>query len=274
MLKLLNRLFSILLLTSLTACTNVFLQPSNKLLITPDQLNIPYSDITFTSKDKLKLNGWWFPAQQNSKALVIFLHGNAENISTHSAGVHWLTKHQFDVFIFDYRGYGRSEGQADIDMSINDIYSAIDYAVSHYPAEKKIFLIGQSLGASMGIYALAQRPDDIDAAVFVSPFSDYRKISREMLATSWISWAFQWPLSFMVSNDYRPLDYASALPDIPILYLYSHQDEVIKPEHVQTLYQHTHQPKFIEQLDDSHSRILSNENNRNVLLKYLNTWLD
>lgn len=273
-LRLLNRLFSILLLTSLAACTNVFLQPSKNLLITPEQLNIAYSDIYFNSKDKLKLNGWWFPAQQNSKALIIFLHGNAENISTHSAGVHWLTKHQFDVFIFDYRGYGHSEGQADIDMTISDIYSAIEYASSHYPADKKIFLIGQSLGASMGIYALAQQPEHIDAAVFISPFSDYRTIGREMLASSWISWAFQWPLSFTISNDYRPLDYATALPDIPILYLYSNQDEVIKPEHVQVLYQHTHQPKYIEQLSGSHSRILTSEENRKILLNYLNRWAD
>lgn len=272
-----QHLISILLFSSLSllsGCSHVFFQPSKELLVTPDQLGIEYRDVYFSSSDNLQLHGWWFPAEEESNALILFLHGNAENISTHSAAVYWLTRHQYDVFIFDYRGYGLSQGQPGLDGAINDIYHAMEYARKRYPADKKIFLIGQSLGASLGIYSLAQRPQSIDAAVFISPFSDYREISRDMLATSWLTWAFQWPLSLTISNRYRPLDAVGQLPQIPLLYLYSEQDEVIHPRHVRALYQQSNEPKFISRLTGRHSNLFSYEANRQQLLQYLNSWLE
>lgn len=277
MYQIMQRLISILLFSAsilLSGCSHVFFQPGKELLVTPDQLGIEYRDVYFSSNDNLQLHGWWFPAEESSKALILFLHGNAENISTHSAAVYWLTRHQYDVFIFDYRGYGLSQGQPQLDGAINDIYHAMDYAAAHYPADKKIFLIGQSLGASLGIYALAQRPQGINGAVFISPFSDYRVISRDMLASSWLTWAFQWPLSLTISNRYRPLDAVSQLPQIPLLYLYSEQDKVIHPRHVQALYQQSKTPKFIDRVEGSHSNTFSHAANRKLLLEHLDSWLN
>lgn len=111
--------------------------------MTPDQLGLDYRDIYFSSSDNLQLHGWWFPAEEKSNALILFLHGNAQNISTHSAAVYWLTRHQYDVFIFDYRGYGLSQGQPELDGAIKDIYHAMDYARKHYPTDKKYFCLGK-----------------------------------------------------------------------------------------------------------------------------------
>lgn len=274
--QLMRRLISILLfsvLSLLSGCSHVFFQPSKELLVTPDQLGLEYRDVYFASSDNLQLHGWWFPAAEKSNALILFLHGNAQNISTHSAAAHWLTQHHYDVFIFDYRGYGLSQGQPQLDGAIYDIYHAIAYAREHYPADKKIFMIGQSLGASLGIYSLAQRPQGIDGAVFISPFSDYRAIARDMLASSWLTWGLQWPLSLTISNRYRPLDAVQQLPQIPLLYLYSEQDEVIHPKHVLALYQQSRQPKFIAQLEGNHSNLFNHVSNRQLLLKYLNSWM-
>ncbi len=268
----LNKYIIISAFSLLSGCSHVFFQPSKELLTTPDQLGLEYRDVYFSSSDNLQLHGWWFPAAEKSNALILFLHGNAENISTHAAAVYWLTRHQYDVFIFDYRGYGLSQGQPTLAGAIDDIYHAMDYATEHYPADKKIFLIGQSLGASLGIYSLAQRPQGIDGAVFVSPFSDYRAISRDMLASSWLTWAFQWPLSLTISNRYRPLDAVDQLPKIPLLYLYSEQDEVIHPRHVLALYQQSKAPKFINQVKGNHSNIFSYATNQQLLLQYLNSW--
>ncbi len=271
-----QRSISILLFSAfalLSGCSHVFFQPSKDLLITPDQLGLDYRDVYFSSNDNLQLHGWWFPAAEKSNALILFLHGNAENISTHSAAVYWLTRHQYDVFIFDYRGYGLSQGQPQLDGAINDIYHAMDYARNHYPADKKIFLIGQSLGASLGIYSLSRRPQGIDGAVFVSPFSDYREIARDMLASSWLTWGLQWPLSLTISNRYRPLDAVDQLPQIPLLYLYSEQDEIIHPRHVLALYQQSKSPKFIARLEGNHSNLFGHAANRQLLLQYLDSWL-
>jgi len=267
-------LITICLFAMITGCTNLFFQPSKHLVVTPAQFGIEYQDVYFKSVDNLDLHGWWFPAREQSKALVLFLHGNAENISTHSAAVYWLTQHQYDVFIFDYRGYGLSQGVPDMDMVMTDIYQAFSYANKRNAIGKKLFVMGQSLGASMGIYSIAQKPDGIDGAIFVSPFSDYREITRKMLAGSWLTWAIQWPLSFSVSNDYRPLDHVKKLPDIPKLYLYSDEDRVIPSEQVKTLFENSHEPKFINKVQGSHNGIFGNESNREILLKYLDEWLE
>jgi len=258
----------------ITGCTNLFFQPTKRLVVTPAQFGIEYQDVYFKSVDNLDLHGWWFPAREQSKALVLFLHGNAENISTHSAAVYWLTQHQYDVFIFDYRGYGLSQGVPDMDMLMTDIYQAFAYANKRNVRDKKLFVIGQSLGASMGIYSIAQKPDGIDGAIFVSPFSDYREITRHMLASSWLTWAFQWPLSFTISNDYRPLDYVKELPEIPVLYLYSNEDRMIPPQQVKTLYEHSNEPRDIEIVHGVHNSIFSIESNREIVLKHLNSWLE
>jgi len=202
---------------SVTACTGFFFQPSKKLLIDPAKFDIEYENVYFNSLDNLRLHGWWFPAQNKPKALVLFLHGNAQNIRTHASAVHWLTQHQFEVFIFDYRGDGRSEGSPELSKIITDIYQAYDYAKERIGKDQKLFVIGHSLGASMGIFSIANRPNGIDGAIFLSPFSDYRKIAQHALAGSSLTWAFKRPLSFTINNDFRPLDYVQKLPQIPLL---------------------------------------------------------
>jgi uncharacterized protein len=256
-----------------SGCTNLFFQPSKRLVVNPGHFGIKYQDVYFKSVDELDLHGWWFPAQGESKALLLFLHGNGENISTHSAAVHWLTKHQYDVFVFDYRGYGLSQGVPDMDGVMTDIYQAFDYANKRNGKDKKLFVMGQSLGASMGIYSIAQKPEGIDGAIFVSPFSDYREITRDVLAGSWLTWAFQWPISFTISNEYRPLDYVKKLPGIPILYLYSDDDRVIPSEQVKDLFEKSNRPKYIDRVQGPHSGIFSIDSNREIVLKYLNEWL-
>lgn len=244
------------------------------MLVNPGQLGIEFEDIYFKSVDDLNLHGWWFPSREKSNGLLLYLHGNGENISTHSAAVYWLTRHQFDVFIFDYRGYGLSQGVPDMDKSMTDIYQALKYVNSRKQSGKKLFVMGQSLGASMGVYALAQKPAGVAGAIFVSPFSDYREITRDALAGSWLTWALQWPLSLTISNEYRPMDYVNKLPQIPVLYLYSNEDRVIPVRHIKQLYENSNQPKFIEEVVGSHSSILNIETNREVILKYLNKWLE
>lgn len=258
----------------MSACTQLFFQPSKQLLVDPAQLGIEYENIYFKSIDNLKLHGWWFPSQKKSKALVLYLHGNAQNISTHASAVHWLTQHEYDVFIFDYRGYGLSEGTPELKMIINDIAKAYNYANNRKKADQKLFVIGHSLGASLSIYSIANNPEGIDGAIFISPFSDYRKITQHALAGSWLTWAFQWPLSFTINNQYRPLDYVKKLPPIPLLYLYSKSDEVIPPQQVIELYKNSNEPTFLKNLEGNHSELFSLQSNRQIMLKYLNDWLE
>ncbi|MCW9047941.1 MAG: alpha/beta fold hydrolase [Gammaproteobacteria bacterium] len=256
----------------LSACTSLFFQPMKQHLATPEQYNIEYEDVTFKGESGLNLHGWWFPASEESKAIVLFLHGNGENISTHSGMVHWLTGHQYDVFIFDYRGYGKSEGYAFVEGAIADIKSAREYVNARRPSDKKLFMLGHSLGASLGIYNLAKDNGPIDGAIFVSAFSDYQKIAREMMATSWLTWAFQWPFSLTISNEYSPAEVVASTPDIPRLFMYSVEDQMISAEHTVELFNKATGEKYLEKVTGQHNRIFAQTANQQVILRYLDKW--
>jgi len=273
---LLQTFFIANLLLWLTGCTHFFFQPLKQHLASPEQYNIQCEDIYFEGNDG-KLHGWWFPARvsthQKSKATILFLHGNGENISTHSGLIYWLTQYQYDVFIFDYRGYGKSEGSVNVTGALADITHARKYVKSRNKTGNKLFVIGHSLGASLGIVNLAMHNNLVDGIILVSPFSDYKKITREMMAKSWVTWAFQWPISLTINGEYNPINFVEKLPTVPKLFIYSETDSVINPQHVKSLYAKASQPKFIEQVDGKHNSLFSKKATQQLIVRYLNQWL-
>jgi len=254
-------------------CTAIFFQPMKGHILSPADYGIDYRDEFFVSVDDLNLHGWWFPAKNSSRAVVIFLQGNSGNISTQATAAYWLTDHGYDVFIFDYRGYGISEGVPTLEGALSDTGQAILFA-HRQAADKKIFVMGQSLGASMGIPAVKAMKEHIDGAIFISPFSDYREISREFLSRSWLTWLFQWPLSFTINNDYRPLDFVEEISPVPVLFLYSDADEIIPSAQIRALYEKASRPKDIEVVVGSHNAIMGIQQNRDIIIRYLDAWVE
>ena len=144
----------------------------------------------------------FYAAPDGGNSVILFFHGNAENISTHFANVYWLVAHGYDVYLFDYRGYGQSEGEAELDPIVDDMQMLIGHVLDDLPANNKLIVMGQSLGASLSIYSVAHRRyrDRIEALVSVAAFSDYHDIAQDALSSSWVFWLFQWPLSKTISN--------------------------------------------------------------------------
>jgi uncharacterized protein len=273
-----NNCFRYLLMVAVlvieTGCTNLFFQPLKPHLTSPEKFNIQYENVYIEVDDNVELHGWWFPAAEKPSATVLFLHGNGENISTHAAGVYWLTKHAYDVFIFDYRGYGKSQGVPRMDVTLEDIKKVLDYTLQRNKGEQKLIVMGHSLGASLGIAAVSEYEKNIDGVIFVSPFSEYRQVVRDMLSKSWLTWAFQWPLSLTISNEYSPIDYVADLPRVPTLFLYSNEDYVISADHVKRLFAKANEPKYIEQISGGHSGLFGKQQSRDVILKYINLWTE
>lgn len=256
----------------LIGCTNYFFHPVKEHLASPEQYQIAYESIYFAAEDGAKLHGWRFPAVESPKAIVLFIHGNGENISTHSGFVYWLTQYQYEVYIFDYRGYGKSEGEASIENALQDIQSARNYVVSRKLDDLPLYIMGHSLGASLGIVNLAKYPDDVDGVLFAAPFSDYRKMAQDALSKSWLTWLIQWPASYTVSSEYNPNKFIQQLPDIPTLFLYSDMDQIISVDHVFELYRKKAKPKYIERLTGNHNTMFYGEENQQAILRYLNEW--
>ena len=259
------------LFVSVSGCTNLMFAPMTKLVRTPDQAGLEYNNILIKSRDGVELHGWHIPATVDPKGSILFFHGNGENISTHLATVYWLPEQGYEVFLLDYRGYGQSAGDVDLVGSIEDVTASIEYAVSHKKSNKGLIVFGHSFGASLSIYSVAhsEYKDQINAIISIGAFSDYRKIVRDALSGSWLTWAFQWPLSFTVNNDYAPADYVKDVSPVPLLIMHSAEDEIVPYYHSELLYKSARQPKFFEKLQGDHNHTFQYENNRLILLEYL-----
>jgi len=259
-------------LTALAGCSKLIFQPTSVRYSDPARHGIALEDLYIPSTDGVVLHGWHLPAQGQARGSALFLHGNGENISSHIGSVYWLPAYGYEVFLFDYRGYGRSTGTADLDGVMQDAQSMIAYARDHLSAgHKGLTVLGHSMGGSIAIYALAQLPDrhGINALVSVDAFADYRQVTRDALSGHWLTWAFQWPLSLTISNRYRPADYIGRLSPLPVYILHSADDEIIPPEHAELLFQAAGRPRYRYYLRGGHNQILALSPNRKQLLEIL-----
>jgi len=254
-------------------CTSQFFIPMQQLVRTPTDIGLTYRDINFKSSDGTPLHGWFLPAQGKPRGSILFLHGNAENISTHIGSVHWLPAAGYNVFLFDYRGYGKSGGAIELDGIMRDAEAALGKAVE-LAENTAIVVYGQSVGAAIATYAVAhsQYRNSIKALIIESSFSSYREIAREKLSQFWLTWLLQYPLSWTISDQYKPIDAMPQIAPISSLLIYSDEDIIIPPHHGQHLYDAAKQPKQLWQIENGrHISIFARPEQQQRLLDYINT---
>jgi fermentation-respiration switch protein FrsA (DUF1100 family) len=268
------RCLILVLCAAITGCTQLFFFPMKQQVRTPADVGLAYEDVYFPGGNNQKLHGWYLPAVGHARATVLFLHGNAENISTHIGSVYWLPERGFNVFIFDYQGYGQSEGVPSIAGALGDVEAALGFLVQqreHYG--EPVIVFGQSLGGALAIGAVAHSAyrTHIKGLIVDCAFADYRLIAREKLAGFWLTWPFQWPLSLTIDNDYSPLSSVRAVAPIPLLIMHGEQDQVIPVHHARLLYEQAREPKAIWIFPDgSHGGTTGYPDARNRLVGYMN----
>ncbi len=257
----------------LSSCSNLLFVPYKSIPVTPDAAELSYDDVYIESGDGYRLHGWKIDAEKQKKGTILFFHGNGDNVSTQLPNTFWLAKEGYDLYVFDYREYGKSEGEADLDATISDMELMITYVVNELPDKKKVIVMGHSLGAAMAIYAVAhsEHRDRIEALITLEAFSDYHDVAQEVLSGSWLLWLFQWPLSYTIDNSYRPLDAIGLVSPIPVLILHSESDEMIGIHHAQRLFEAARQPKEFKLINSDHNNVLITKENRQVLFDYLKT---
>lgn len=238
----------LLLTVLLSGCTKLFFHPHSLLIDTPDRYGIEYQVETLSAADGTSLNAWFLPAKGEAKATVMFLHGNAENISTHFRSIAWMPAEGFNVLALDYRGYGASQGTPSVAGAQLDIDAAMNSLLTHKGVDPyRIVIFGQSLGGALGIYYASHTTHraNIRAVVVDSSFYDYRQIAKEKLSLSYITWLFQWLPWLTINNDYSPAISIAALSPLPLLLIHGDQDGVIPAHHSQQLFERAEEPKEI-----------------------------
>ena len=271
MYRYLTLLLTVSLVTiSLAACTNFLFVPIKLHPVTPDAVNVLHEEHYIDSSGGQQLHGWKLLSAEKTVGTILFFHGNGDNVSTQLPNTFWLPEQGYDVYIFDYRGYGKSDGVATLDGTIDDMELMIAYVVNQLPEDEKLIVIGHSLGGSMAIYSVAHSAyrSRIKALVTIEAFSDYHDVTQDVLSRSWLFWLFQWPLSFTIDNTYRPLDSIALISPIPVLILHSESDEMIDMYHADRLFEAANEPKSFALIDSNHSNIFFTEESRKVLLNH------
>ena len=233
---------------SLVGCSNAFFLPYHGHVQTPERLGLAYEDVYFNASEGTHLHGWFLPAQGKAHGTILFLHGNAENISTHIMSVRWLPQRGFNVFLLDYRGYGTSTGKPTLAGVQDDVDSALKMLIARPDVDaSRIVVFGQSLGGAIAIYNVAHSPyrRHIRALVVESAFSSHRRITREKLGDFWLTWPLQWPLSWTVSDEYSPSRAVADVGPIPLLIIHGDRDPIVPPHHAQRLFDLAREPKAV-----------------------------
>lgn len=230
-----------LLLLLLVGCSHLFYQPSPQQYLDPAQFRLSYQDVHFTARDGTPLHGWFFPAQgEKVKGTVVQFHGNAQNISTHFLSLVWLVQHGYNLFIFDYRGYGKSPGKPSQERVHLDALAGLDqgHRLWEEKGRGRFIVYGQSLGSIISLRALEDwRGGEVDLIVQDSPFYSYKKIAFDKVAETWLLWPLS-PFAFMlVSDDYASWQKISEIR-APLLVITSTQDRLTPPLYGKWIYNH------------------------------------
>ncbi len=201
--------------------------------------------VAFASADGTRLHGWFLPAQTPESGspggdarapTVLHVHGNAGNITSHLGFSERLPGAGFNVFIFDYRGYGESEGTArKRDDLIADTAAALDALLARPDVDPaRIGMLAVSLGGGIGLSVMADRPE-IAAAVVESTFASWREVAADAVAAGDRPGPVARFLAGLFIRDHRRPDEAIARIDRPILIVHGDADRIVPVHHGRAL---------------------------------------
>jgi len=231
---------------ALASCTALFFQPIGVQVYSPSQFGLKFEEVHFRTRDGVELYAWFLPAKGKPLGTIVQLHGNAENISTHFQSLAWAPERGFNVFTFDYRGYGASDGQPSLEGVQLDIDAALQTVFARADVDKdRVVMYGQSLGGALAAYYVAHSSnrDRLRGLVIESAFSDYVDIGREALADHWFTWPFQWIAYLAIDDSFAPLPTMAKISPLPLLVLHGDRDKIVAVHHATRLYDAAREPK-------------------------------
>lgn len=262
----------------ISACNHLFYYPSETTVLTPSKLQIDYKEIKIQSTDDVTLAGWWMtpPEAQRLGRVVVQLHGNAENMTTHFLYVAWLVSEGYDVVTWDYRGYGQSTPKSPTQLGlIHDTCATLRWIEGQKSLQNiPLFVVAQSLGGAVAAASLPKcPPSHLKGVVFDSTFSSYRRIARAKLANLWLTWPLQYPLSYLVSDEVDLTEEVAKIR-VPVLFFHSLRDPVVPYQLGQELFGAAAEPKeFVSLKETGHTRALAEEDSQEKLVDFFDASL-
>ncbi len=231
--------------------SNLVFMPSKDIIETPETVGIKFEDIQVTTKDNVNLAAWFVPSKDNNplgKSVVLFCHGNGGTISNRVSYLPIFRELGLATFLFDYRGYGRSEGNPSEEGTYNDVEAAWQYLTQEKQIPpQKIIIYGESLGGAIASYIAEKTSRDQQNAgglILASTFTSISDRAAEIYPFL--------PIRFLSRFSYNSIN---RLPNIkiPVLVIHSTDDEIIPFHHGDRNFQIANQPKQLVKLRGDHN---------------------
>jgi hypothetical protein len=214
--------------------------PDPVLIGTPADYGLKYEDVWFAAQDGVKLHGWWVP--RPGAPVLLWFHGNAGNISHRLENIKLL--HDLvgvQVFIFDYREYGKSQGRISREGTYLDAAAAYRYVVDTRkvpPAD--IVLFGRSLGSALAVDLAVKVP--CRSLIIESAFTNSAEMAR-LFAPFLFDWRPRVPYDNLGKI---------AQVKVPMLLIHGTDDEIIPVEMGRRLFAQAQEPKELYIIPGSH----------------------
>ncbi len=166
-------------------------------------------------------------------------------MTSHFLSLVWLVDHGYDLFTYDYRGYGQTKGDPTPSVVNQDSVKVIQYVLDYCKKKKKKLIIyGQSLGGAVAMRALNDVPEksEIILVMIDGSFASYRQVAKSILSKQLIL-PLPFILSWFVSNSYSPADYISKITPIPMIIVHGTDDNIVPFENGKEVFRLAEQPK-------------------------------
>ena len=206
---------------------------------TPDVFGIEYDDVTFQTEDGLNLNGWFIPGKKTTPDddlhTLLWFHGNAGNINRRLDNLKMLhDRVPVNVFIIDYRQYGKSEGRISEKGTYLDAKAALAYLHSRKDINnEKIIFFGRSLGSAVAVDLAVK--EQCCALILETPFTSIKEMGKEL-------YPFLLIILDLLKTKYDSLSKISEIK-VPTLIMHGDKDELVPIEQGRKLYEQANEPK-------------------------------
>ena len=216
--------------------------PSRQYLATPKDVGLVFEDCTLTTSDGLSIAAWYVPRVE-ANGSIIFCHGNAGNMADRLHDVTLMHRMGYNVLIFDYRGYGGSEGKPTEQGTYHDAQAAWRHLVETLgESPARVILFGRSLGGAVAIN-LAKRHEP-GALVVESTFTslvDVGKLHYPLL-----------PVRLLLRYRYESIDKVSSIT-CPKLFIHSTDDQLVPLDNARRLFEAAASPKMFLETPGGHN---------------------
>jgi fermentation-respiration switch protein FrsA (DUF1100 family) len=216
--------------------------PTRSVAVTPSDVGLEFEKLELKTEDGVHLAAWFVPATL-PRGTILFCHGNGGNISHRLDSLLLFHRLGFDVLIFDYRGYGDSEGQPSELGTYRDVEACWRYLTQERGvAPGRIILFGRSLGGAVALYLASHETPG--ALILESTFTSVPDLAAKLYPL--------FPVRLICRMQYDSLARIGQIRS-PVLIIHSREDEIIPFNHGQRLFAEAKDPKSFLELRGGHN---------------------